>query len=246
MGLTPAGQIYYRLFTRQLSEFNRLQQEITGRQTSPAPEVRFGLMYEFLSGGMETGFLQYAGIHPSVPILCARNEPHALLSALERGTLDAVVTFGLTLENHPHREKFSSILLQHVYVTAYVLASLQFDPSFCQKNKPCELPCYIWQEVGLDADGIEARFRRDMAQMGLQFSEVEVVPNPESLRLAVELGRGISVQTDSCSLDRNSKLKQHRLSEEGVPVVLAWRANEDRPFIRDFISFVSKAMQLEV
>jgi DNA-binding transcriptional LysR family regulator len=231
--LTEAGEIYYEFYTQWGEAWLEVQRKVRRVNTRRKEMINIGCIYSADLGAeilQMVELLRKQGI--TLEVNWEHGEPGALVSALELGYFDIVFTFdecckeGGDLDSCLYAETYGVVVVRNDYFgrdAALDLRRLEHEP------------CFVVESM---FRGMQKReFTEMWRKRGLNLTDVQVLPNRESIQTMVELGRGITLSTSMERLAQSPNICQIPVGQR-TQLMCAWRSDEARESVHALLDLI--------
>lgn len=206
--LTDAGNELYEFLRDSMGAYHRVIDHIKNQAKESDSILRIGIMerlsiVEYIA---ETES-RLSALHPSIKLEWSYHPGHMLPGMLERGELDLFISFAMPKEHVPNHLRYMSILDS---VQELLIASDYPNGEAFSTAKDLEsVPLYLFQNVNSTGDPEEdiASFRLHHQTETYQPKNIQVLPSEADAKLAVKLGKGVTITNTRCEMAKDPALR---------------------------------------
>ena len=233
IALTPAGHLFQQSFQKSVQDFQDTLEQVRLGQKDQAWELRVGVAAGWDWGGLTAACGQaLLESWPQARILWTAHTFRYLHSALADGALDVIFCPQTGLEGVDGLE---------VARVAQAEATVYYGEAHPLARRLEDLrgePLYVLppEEVPLSTD-----INRGYFATRLVLPEVVVLPNRESILLALSSGKGFAVFDSMMTLRRNPAYRTLGLGLP-IPICGVWKARTPSPLIKPVVQWLAGAL----
>lgn len=237
---TPVGELYIRFFNDALRQWEEVQRKAESILRREGETIRIGCLYATDLGDQVLEKVEHSREQgQSFDVVWERREAHELLSRLVEGKYDIVLGFGKALEHFPDAALLDSFVFARTRGVIAVRSSYPLTRLGASAKDFEHEPCFLAEGMQ-PSEQARAEFLREFAACGLNFSDVRVLSNRESVQTMVETGRGITICTDMERFVHYPSITTYPI-DRFQDIVCVWRRAEQRPQILDFLRLMQEA-----
>lgn len=226
--LTSAGKILYEFLRDAVGAYRRVIGQIKNQAEQADATLRIGIM-ERLSVVDYIAEVErrLAALHPSILLEWSYHPGKALQDMLEQGELDLFISFSLPSEKLPNSLRTMAILdsVQELLIaTDYPNGEI-----FTTAQDLVNIPLYLFQNVNSTGDPQNdiATFRMHHQTETYQPKSVYVLPSEADAKLAVKLGKGVTLSNTRCEMAKDPAFRAIPLQQNN-DICCFWRADNPK------------------
>lgn len=237
VALTPAGERFYVMFTRFVSEFDYAMKEAKMNHENSCRALNIGYQ-NWLDFGKAPGrALSVMREHdPNLFLIGERHSPVVLIEQLLKGKMDLVIMYERFAPSIPE-------LNRRVIFHAPVVLMVSVDNPLVTPGATYRTfihEPYIFDSFEYEkAAEINERAQSYIKLWGLKPQQIIVMPNRDSAYTAAELGRGIIITTEINRITNSSVLKKYPMDMQ-EPIVAIWRADHQDPVVEKYVDCLTQ------
>lgn len=234
---TPVGELYISFFSDLLRQWEEVQGKAESILHQQGETIRIGCLYATDLGDRLLEKVEEGRARGHrFDIIWERREAHELLTQLLEGKQDIIFVFDQTVLSSAKSDSLDYFDFDRSQGVIAVRKNHPLvHPGASAKDFEQE-PCYLAEgmQPGMQT---KADFLRDFAQCGLNFTNVQVLPNRESVQTMVESGHGITTCTDMERFIHYPNIISYPIGRF-QEIYCVWRKNERRPHIQAFLALL--------
>ncbi len=234
---TAVGELYIRFFEEELLRWDEVQRKAESILKQEGERIYIGCLYATDLGDQILERIEQSRTRGlSFDIVWERREAHELLSQLLDGKQDVIFVFDQAVLNSPEIDRMDYFCFARSQgVIAVRKTHPLVHPGAVAKDFEHQ-PCYLAEGMQPGSQ-TKADFLRDFARSGLDFTDVRILPNRESVQTMVESGHGITTCTDMERFIHYSNIVSYPVNRF-QDIYCVWRRSEQRPHIKAFLSLL--------
>ncbi len=239
---TAVGELYIRFFEEELLRWDEVQRKAESILQQEGERIYVGCLYATDLGDQILERMEQSrnqGL--SFDIIWERREAHELLAQLLEGKQDVIFVFDQTILNSPEINRLDYFCFARSQGVIAVRKTHPLVRPGAAAKDFVDQPCYLAEGMQPGSQ-TKADFLRDFAQCGLNFTDVRVLPNRESVQTMVESGRGITTCTDMERFIHYSNIVSYP-TDRFQNIYCVWRRSEQRPHVKAFLSLLQSEQQ---
>lgn len=232
--LTPVGELYTRFFRETMDRWEETRRKAETVLSEQGNLIHIGCLYDTDLGEKVLELIQDCRAEGhALRVDWERREPYDLLDPLLSGRLDLIFSFDRALEECRQAERLESAL----FVEAQAVLAVRDDYPGVRPGASAqdflEEPCFLSEDM-VSADNRQTAFLEEWAGFGIQFSDLRIVSNRETLQTMVELGRGVTICTSADRFPKFPHILSYPLGRR-QQILCIWRRGEARPQVLTFL-----------
>lgn len=202
--LTDAGNELYEFLRDSVGAYHKVIHHIKNQAENSDAVLRIGIMERLsIVDYIAQTESRLSSLHPSIKLEWSYHPGHMLQDMLECGELDLYISFPMPEDQVPNHLRYMSILDS---VQELLIASDYPNGEAFSTAKDLEsIPLYLFQNVNStgDPESDIASFRMYHQTETYQPKNIRVLPSEADAKLAVKLGKGVTLSNTRCELAKD-------------------------------------------
>lgn len=237
--LTPVGELYVQFFAETQTRWEETRRKAESILADQGNLIHVGCIYDTDLGEWVLQVIETCRAKGhAIRVDWERREPHDLLEPLLDGRLDVVFSFEQAMEDCRQPELLDYVPIAQTQALLVVRDSHPLAVPGATAQDFRKEPCFLSEHMS-PTNQRRPPFQEEWAEYGIQFTDVRMVPNRETLQTMVEMGRGVTICAEIDRFPRYPHLLRYPLGRTQT-VVCIWRREEDRPQMRTFLDTIKE------
>ena len=235
IALTPVGKVYLDFFVDAEKRWKDTQQQATEILDKLENTINIGLLCDSDMGKDIFRLIERCKTENEhvLQVNLERREPNELIGLLINGRLDVVFIFDECLEAYRDSDIINYTQFSEAEAVLVVRSDHPLISSAAVAQDFQTETCFISAQMN-SRDSRKLSFSSEWELYGMNFREICVVANRESVHSMVELGRGVTISLSTDRFSKSLDLVTYPLGRK-IPILCIWRKQEKRPQIRRFL-----------